>query len=68
MAEAQNLQAELQGGLSDIVREHGYVPDELAYKWLDGLKDQQPMQANLPRFGRETFKYDKASGRVIRVA
>ena len=66
LAEAQNLQKDLQGGLSEIVREHGYVPDELAYKWLDGLKDQQPHEAKLPKTA-ERYKYDKALGRVVRI-
>ncbi len=40
LAEGEKLQADVQGSLSDLVREHGALTDAQITDWEDGLSDR----------------------------
>lgn len=65
-SEAQDLQKNVQGGLSDIVREHGYIPDEVAADYFNGIADSAPKDPG-KRKPATTKTYMRVNGKLVRV-
>lgn len=64
--EAVDLQKNVQGGLSDLVREHGYIPDKVAEEYFTGIQEQAPKDPNR-RKPSTTKTYMRINGKLVRV-
>jgi hypothetical protein len=52
--------------LSDIVRKHGYIPDELAEDYFNGIADRAPKDPGR-RKPSTTKTYMRINGQLVRI-
>ena len=67
--EAENLQASVQGGLSDMVREspNGILDDAQVDNWLEGMDEQQPTSAPTYRSPKIWKRHVMRNGKLCQV-
>lgn len=67
--ESENLQASVQGGLSDMVRQspNGILEDEQVDNWLEGMDEQQPRAAPTYRSPKIWKRHVMRNGKLCQV-